>query len=630
MSSVFRNMKDMPIPAFAYPNRHEGSVFIVTIDEEGVKHRKTIGALTDSTSGEERMVPNRYFRDVYQDLWNEQYPDRKVPAHEMSIGMYALTLSACTTTGIYKDLQDIYGPVHANAILDYTMFSIIHRSDVTQLFEPTMQKEVLFSDKIYSDSWYSRFFSKQLSEDQHHQFRIKWVQRLVSNGLKKVWLGIDGSNNDCEARRSFLAKYGFPKSHNKNKTIVGYMYAVDASSGQPVTWFTYEGSVPDCQAFQKMATFLKGFNIEIEGVILDQGFAIEEVFRTIAENSWKYVVMLPTDTTGHVQMVSEYSEAIRWKSEYILEDDVLFGISDTKQLFARHERVSDICTFFDGSSGSTQSVRLSRQILTAKKKIVAAIANGNRASVARPLRKYLTIKGEGASRELIEHHDEWDRSMAGKGYFSLAVSEGITPDRANKLYKMRDTSETQFCILKSQEGGNATRVHRTEGIYSKFAILFIASIIRHEIESACKQLDIDTNPFIQNLDRISLLYTAQDKYEAVRNLTTEQKDLFHLFNVEQDDFEHLSRDFNKRNNTASKNPHRRLPNKDKPVIVGNTHKRGRRSKNQSINNNVVEDTPQPELALPKSKGGRPKGKKDSKPRKPRSDKGRKRGPRSKN
>ena len=139
-----------------------------------------------------------------------------------------------------------------------------------------------------------------------------------------------------------------------------------------------------------------------------------------------------------------------------------------------------------------------------------------------------------------------------------------------------------------------------------------------------------TNPFIQNLDRISLLYTAQDKYEAVRNLTTEQKDLFHLFNVEQDDFEHLSRDFNKRNNTASKNPHRRLPNKDKPVIVGNTHKRGRRSKNQSINNNVVEDTPQPELALPKSKGGRPKGKKDSKPRKPRSDKGRKRGPRSKN
>ncbi len=66
---------------------------------------------------------------------------------------------------------------------------------------------------------------------------MKWVQQLAHAGLKKVWLGIDGSNNDCDARRSFLAKFGFPKSHNKSKTIVGYMYAVDADTGKPVTYF---------------------------------------------------------------------------------------------------------------------------------------------------------------------------------------------------------------------------------------------------------------------------------------------------------------------------------------------------------------------------------------------------------
>ncbi len=630
MGLVYRNMKGMQIPSFAYPNRHDGSVYVVTVDDDGRKHRKTIGALIVSEAGKEQMVPNRYFKDVYQDLWNEQYPDKKIPSHEMSIGMYALTLYICTGNGVYADLQDIYGPVHANSILDYAMFSVMHRSDVTQIYESTMRKQVLFANRLYSDSWYSRFFSKQLTEDQHHLFRIKWVEHLVENGLKSVWLAIDGSNNDCEARKSFLAKFGFPKSHNKNKTVVGYMYAVDARTGRPVTYFVYEGSVPDCQAFQKMATFLGGFNIEIEGIILDRGFAVEEVFRTITEYNWKYVVMLPADTNGHVKMMEQYSETIRWKSEYMLEDDdILFGISDTKQLFGTHERKSTICTFFDGSSGSIQSVRISKQILSSKRKIRKAIESGSRASVPRNLRKYLTIEGDGPSRKLVENYEEWDKCMAGKGFFSLAVSEGITPGLANRLYKMRDTSETQYSILKSQEGGHTTRVHRTEGIYSKFALLFISSIIRFEIENSCKQLDLDTNPFIQSLDQIALLYTAEDKYEAVRNLTTDQKALFQLYNVGQDDFERLSRDYNARNNTASKNPERTLPDNSAPVIVTNSHKKGRRPKTQQDNKESGDVVNHLEPAV-KSKGGRPKGKKDSKPRKPRSDKGRKRGPRNTN
>lgn len=628
MGVVYRNMKDIPIPSFAFPNRYDGSVFVVTLDKDGKKHRKTIGALTCSEPGAERMVPNQYFKDVYQDLWNEAYPNKKVPSHEMSIGMYSLTLAICSRTGIYSALQDIYGPMYANSLLDYAMFSILHRSDVTQLYEPTMQSEVLFADKLYSDSWYSKFFSKQLSEDQHHQFRIKWIESLANNGLKSVWIGIDGSNNDCEARSSFLATFGFPKSHNTNKTVVGYMYAVDAQTGRPVTYFTYEGSVPDSPAFQKMATFLGSFHIDIEGVILDRGFAVEEVFRTIALNNWKYVIMLPTNTDGHTKMADEYSETIRWKSQYILDDEVLFGISDTKKLFGTHERVSSICLYFDGSNGSIQSVRLSKQILAAKKKIKKSISSGSRASVAKPLRKYLSIEGEGADRIIVEHFDEWDKCMAGKGFFSLAVSEGITPNQANRLYKMRDTSETQFCILKTQEGGHATHVHKTEGIYSKFAVLFIASIIRFEIEKSCKELGIDTNPFIQSLDRIALLYTAADKYEAVRNLTTEQKELFKLFNVEQDDFEYFSRDFNSRNNTLTKNPERKLPDKKLPLIIINSHKKGRQPKEQLTNEHKVNCTTA--ASGTKSKGGRPKGKKDSKPRKPRSDKGKIRGPRSHN
>ena len=109
--------------------------------------------------------------------------------------------------------------------------------------------------------------------------------------------------------------------------------------------------------------------------------------------------------------------------------------------------------------------------------------------------------------------------MSSKGYYSIAVSKGITPERANELYKMRDTSETLYSILKSQEGGHTTRIHKTEGIQSKFALLFISSIIRFELEYACRKMGLATNPAIQELNEIILLYTAEGKYEAVRNLT---------------------------------------------------------------------------------------------------------------
>ena len=508
------------------------------------------------------------------------------------------------------------------------MFSIMYRSGVTQMFESIMDREVLFCDRLHGDSWYSDFFSRKITEDQHHMMRIRWVQELVKKGLKKVWLAIDGSNNDCEARRSFLAKYGFPKSHNKNKTIVGYMYAVDADTGKPVTYHVYEGSVPDCQSFQWMATFLGGFGIEIEGVILDRGFATEEVLKKIEKEQWKYVIMLPTDIYGHKKMLEEHAEEIRWKSKYVLEDETIFGISDTMRLFGNGDRTSDICLYFDGASGSIQSLRLIKQIQSAKRKAEKAIASGKRASIERGLRKYLTIEGEGAERKVVSHYSEWDKNMASRGFFSLAVSDGMDPSLANRIYRKRDTSEKQFCILKSQEGGSASRVHKTAGIYSKFAVLFIASIIRQEIEDTCKELELDTNPTIQSLDRIVLLYTAENQYEAVRNLTTDHKSVLGKYGIEQDDFYAYAIDFNKRSGSDARNPERRLPDSKAAGIVKNTHKVGRPSiNNEKENEGIMTDgnaVANKTDDKPAKRAGRPKGSKDKKPRKPRSDKGTKR------
>ena len=611
MGKVYRNKKEVPIPEFAYVNNYDARVYIIENDSSNKSHQRIIGYATSKKT----MAPNQTFRNLYPDLWNEAYPTDKAPLYQMKLGLYALTLSIVTKIELYGMLQDVYGLQNANSILDYAMFSIVYRSNVTQVYEEVMADHVIFSDKLYSDTWYSGFFCEEMSEDQNHQLRIRWVMYLVAHGLTRVWICLDGSNNDCEVEKCELAEYGHPKSHNENKKIIGYMYAVDADTGRPITYFTYEGSVPDSQAFQKIATFLGGFQISVEGVILDRGFATENVLSLIDNLKWKYVIMLPGDTFGHVQMVNDYASKIRWKSQFSVGDGGLFGISDKKQLFVKNPRISTISTFFDGVNGSRQSIKLIKDIKEEKKRLESCITNGKQPEVPKGFKKYLSALMENDKISVRPNYDEWDKSMNAKGFYSMATSDGISPEEADRLYKKRDVSETQFMILKSQEGCHATRVHKTPGILSKFAISFISSIIRFEIEKASKAIDTDTNPEILKLDRIALLYMPNGSYSAVKNMTIVQKALFAQFNILPEDLDYFAQTYNHRKTHAVHSQIHTLPDRTSQVPPTGRRKRGRPRKI------VPEESINPDQPKEKSKGGRPKGSKDKKPRKTRSDKG---------
>ena len=181
MGKVYRNKKEIAIPAFAYVDKSNAKVFIYTTDTDGKKHRKAIGYATSELT----MQPNETFRSLYPDLWKDAYPTDKAMFHELSIGMYALTLGVGTDSGIYGILQDVYGPQYGNAIMDYSMFSIMYRSCTTQIYANAMEREVVFSERVYKDSWYSTLFGELLSEDQHHQMRIEWIRKCVDRGMKK-------------------------------------------------------------------------------------------------------------------------------------------------------------------------------------------------------------------------------------------------------------------------------------------------------------------------------------------------------------------------------------------------------------------------------------------------------------
>jgi hypothetical protein len=151
---------------------------------------------------------------------------------------------------------------------------------------------------------------------------------------------------------------------------------------------------------------------------------------------------------------------------------------------------------------------------------------------------------ENASRK------QWKSSMKAKGFFSIASSKDFGAEKVLKLYGLRDASETQYSILKSQEGFDTTRVHFTTGIYSKFHECFVASCLRADINYVCRQLGLDTNMMIRKMNQIKFLLTQGGIYSFVKNVPGDNANLQNAYSIWAKDFETIARDYNERKNSA--------------------------------------------------------------------------------
>lgn len=595
MGHIYWELHEIPRPDDSYINHSDGRVFLMSDDGTGNKKRKVIGRATSETT----MHPNDLFRYLYPNLWAEYYGDQDIPEHELHVGMYALSLGIGYSINLYPIVQRVYGPLYGNAIIDYAMYSIMDRTDTTQLFPDRMAREVLYSKEAYSDSWYSDLFRAFMSENHNHQFRKEWLKECASRGITKVWISIDGSNNDCNVAGSDLCEKGNAKSHT-NSDIVSFIWALDTKAGTPVTYFVNNGGMVDSKAFQKLAAFLAGSGIEIEGVILDRGFCTYDVLRTLDACGYPYVVMLKSDTYGHTKMMEKHASEIKWNVKYVISDNGLFGISEKQQVFGNHSEEAWINLYFDGANGTDRSIALIRKIRTAAKDMKEAILNHEKPSVPKELSSYLSVKKSGQSWEVVYQYDSWQKALDEKGFCSIASSLNLGAEMANRLYHLRDVSEKQYMIMKSQLGYGTTRVHTTEGIENKFAVCFIASILRSEICSACKRLGLDSNRMIREIDRVVLVLMTDGLYASVNNLSGRQNDLLAEFGIHSGDFKLLADDVNRRRINPINSQVHQLPRDEKTPAK----RRGRPPKKKL--------TDEISIPGPKRKPGRPKGSKNKK------------------
>ena len=621
---LYDELNEIPVPDFGHPDGYR--VYMNYPVGNGQTKKLYIGQYARKAEG--TFYANENFRLYCPKEWAAAYEKENAPHYQYNVGMYAMTLAVSHSAGLYPALHEAFGPLYGNMLLDFAMYSIMERSNVAYRFKPAMEHEVIFSKERKDDDWLSQAFNSLITIDMIHQFRILWVRECRRRGIQKVWISLDGTNNDCECRISELPCKAENKS-GTNKTAVSYMYAVDAVDGRPVTFFTYYGDEVDPKAFAEMCEFLTNSGLEIEGVILDRGFLTHAVLELIASHNLQFVIMLKNDTYAHTHMVIEHGEEIYWNVEHLVGTDGLFGISDgPRKIFKDYEDSAYVNLFFDAKNGSGRKITFTNKLYQAIQDAQAMADAGMEPAFTNGMDAYLRaekIPEEGrkepgqssqhaagaATTYRILPTDLCNRILYKKGFESIASSRDLGPKEANRVYRLRDSSEKQYMICKSMEGGRVFRVHTTEGIQSKGLACFVASILRREISLACEKNGQKPSIMFPQIERPALALMGNGTYKYISNMKEPLEKLFESVGFTTEDFETIAGEVNEREKARGKgvSQYHRTPEE-----IRKAHSRLKASSRASAQNSEEPELPSGDdrIIKPTRRPGRPPGSKNKK------------------
>ena len=283
---IYRNIV-VDIPSKCYIEKKDQSVFVKDRNEydPAVKYNRVSHVIIGRAIDKTRMYPNHNFRMRYPEAFQQAAGEPQLKSIKR-MGMYAVVLALLEKNSMYRCLHETMGIESANLILDFCMYSILHHSAVSDHFRTAMSEQLLFSRNLKSGKDLSSFFNQDENIERLERFKTEWAGACKKRGIKNVWLAIDGSNNDCAADAD-IAERGYAKS-KKDVPVVSYLYAVDSSDGTPISFDVYRGSRVDSKAVMKMIGWLKAYEMNVKGVVVDRGFATKDVLEMLDSNELQF------------------------------------------------------------------------------------------------------------------------------------------------------------------------------------------------------------------------------------------------------------------------------------------------------------------------------------------------------
>ena len=548
---------EVPIPLgtklFKETNpRYTGRTIVVDVHyDHGRQVRKRIGVVSDH---EGFMNPNEQYYEYYggdyldytsskDDVHDEddahdkdEVRDKEIALiqNALSVGLFIMVLCITDKLGIYDLLIQSHGVQFAHALLDYICYLLRYSENSVSKQTCQMSDQILFTNPLYSDSWYSNFFNNKKVLNMNSYFLELWIKQVIASGITDVLLCIDGSNIDCEAVKNEDAERGYDKS-GQHTTIISFMWVVVASGkhkGMPIAYITYNGSQVDCAAFSEIAARLSGYGLKVAGFILDRGFCTEPVMKAILGLNIDYIIMMTEKTGGFVTMYENYGDSIKMSFHHLIDGN-LFAVSDYVKVFKTYDLNSYIGLYYDPVAATNQSMALMNDVRDTVKDIEKAINEGKKYSIPKRYKDYIIVKkNEETGQDTVSVDTEkLDKACAKFGFSGIASSANKSAEQISEEYDLRQSSELGFRYFKTPLGAGVARGHNNISATSRMFPAFLGVIIYNEFQHLCKSLNMNASEAITKLDRVQYV-SSNRSYVFSNNYGREIRRLLRALGVD--------------------------------------------------------------------------------------------------
>ena len=609
--AILKNVPVMEVPEWASITENK-YVLYWTNDKDG-RHKNIIGKLVSelSKSGKRQFQPNQNFKSEFPGLFNEVYGDYSVGDSQLISGIYAVSLKLSAACGLYQTVQYAFGANFGNAIMDYAMMCFASKDNTVYQLNNFLANHMHFSVSALSSSSMTTLLSSKITDSMIVNFKNAWMEEYIRNhDVAEVWLSVDGTNVDSKLVGSALAAKGNAKSGN-SVDIIGQIWAVDASNGMPITWTVIEGNVPDCKAFDNILSQLKESGIKVKGVLLDSGFASEQIMNAIAQLGLEYIIKLKGACNGYDDMFSLYADVIRCNVKHLISRDGLYGCTSKAQVFQKSSEPTTVGLFFHHLNATECSERLNTQVFDAITNAKAAIDTHRTPEIDAEINSIVSIvNGENGQPDYVAvDYAKWQKLLDSKGFFAIASSLDLSATEMYPLYASRNASEHAFTQVKSMLGLDTLRGHLDAGVEASIAVSFIAAALRALFVLACASAKSETNLMLGKLKTVVVVNSINDGFHSQFSGDMQVKALFNVLGITNSDLSDLATQMNQISDRVNISEFRTLCSFDKDGILSQSDRHHLSMQGQTIEPSCIVAKEFDTIPV-KRKPGRPKGSKN--------------------
>lgn len=471
-----------------------------------------------------KLVPNRNYWDIYGES------DKPKVINTYSLGLDLVCSTIVEELGLKKVLDKVI-PSKADDFLAIAYY-MISEGNVISHADDWFEDQVISLDipEITSQNT-SRLFS-DFTEDEKLNFFKEWTNL---QGSQDYWV-YDVTSISTYSKDMELAEMGYNRDKDNLKQInIGMCYG--QSSGTPLFYQVYDGSIPDKTHFPFVIETFPYTDDNKSCFVLDQGFVTADNLKLMTEADGRFSVLtlLPAHWVDMKRIVDNHCDNIQSFSNYIREHDIYaVKVEETVQGIPM-----TVHLYYDKDKATSQTHTLYEKIYKLEKEMNKTPKSEFNSKKFKDYFVFDVPDSQGI--ESYERNDEAIDEAAKKcGFFALITSDStISSSEALTAYREKDVIEKTFNDLKNGIDGKRMKTHNQKTTNGKLFASFLSLIIRSRMYQKTAQYRLENNmpmpKIINQLNKIKCT-VFEDGTVANHPLNNKQKKILSAVGV---DYQHL-------------------------------------------------------------------------------------------